>query len=94
MDFTCHTTYDQKALTAMARAVRKKPQGPLLCLDHHWTSLGIPLDVVGECLANSTLLRGHRCAVADQLERGCPKRVFCKAQGPAWHRFCRYHILS
>ena len=23
MDFTCHTTYDQKALTAMARAVRK-----------------------------------------------------------------------
>lgn len=23
MEFTCHTTYDQKALTAMARAVRK-----------------------------------------------------------------------
>ena len=23
MEFTCHTTYDQKSLTAMARAVRK-----------------------------------------------------------------------
>ena len=26
MEFTCHTTYDQKALTAMARAVRKTVQ--------------------------------------------------------------------
>ena len=23
MEFICHTTYDQKALTAMARAIRK-----------------------------------------------------------------------
>lgn len=26
MEFTCHTTYDQKALTAMARAIRKTIQ--------------------------------------------------------------------
>ena len=27
MEFTCHTTYDQKTLTAMARAVRKALPG-------------------------------------------------------------------
>lgn len=43
MIFTCHTTYDQKALTAMARAVRKtvRAQRSRMVRYHGWIIIGL-----------------------------------------------------
>lgn len=43
MEFTCHTTYDQKALTAMARAVRKmvRAERSRMVRYHGWTIIGL-----------------------------------------------------
>ncbi|MGO5023348.1 YcxB family protein [Lawsonibacter sp. LCP25S3_G6] len=45
MEFTCHTTYDQKALSAMARAVRKTIQAKRNRLIHlnTWIMIGLLL---------------------------------------------------
>ena len=45
MEFTCHTTYNQKALTAMARAVRKTVQAKRSRLVHlyAWIIIGLLL---------------------------------------------------
>lgn len=39
---------------------QKEPQDPPLCLDHHWASLGIPLAVLGNCLADGGKLCSQR----------------------------------
>lgn len=43
MEFTCHTTYDQKALTAMARAVRKtvRAEKSRIVRYHGWIMIGL-----------------------------------------------------
>lgn len=45
MEFTCHTTYDQKALTVMARAVRKTVRAKKSRLIHlyAWIVIGLLL---------------------------------------------------
>lgn len=69
MEFTCHTTYDQKALTAMARAVRKtvraersrivRYQGWIivgLLVISLWLSWGTLWQVVFSCVVITALL--------------------------------------
>lgn len=46
MEFTCHTTYDQKTLTAMARAVRKTVRAKRSRLVRIWAWIIIALLVV------------------------------------------------
>lgn len=43
MEFTCHTTYDQTALTAMARAVRKtvRAERSRIARYYGWIVLGL-----------------------------------------------------
>ena len=43
MEFTCHTTYDQNALTAMARAVRKtvRAERSRIVRYYGWIGLGL-----------------------------------------------------
>lgn len=43
MEFTCHTTYDQKALTAMARAVRKtvRAERSRIVRRYGWIMIGL-----------------------------------------------------
>ena len=69
MEFTCHTTYDQKALTAMARAVRKTVRAKLsrmvriwawviigLLAVSLWLSWGNIWQTVADCVVIAALL--------------------------------------
>lgn len=51
MEFTCHTTYNQKALTAMARAVRKTVRAKRNRWVHLYLRIIIGLLLVSLCLS-------------------------------------------
>ncbi len=72
MEFTCHTTYDQKALTAMARALRKTVRAKRsrrirfvawiiigLLLVSIWLSWGSLWQTVADCAVMAALLLLH-----------------------------------
>lgn len=88
MEFTCRTTYNQTALTAMARAVRKTVRAKVsrrsrlyalviigLLLVSLWLSWGKIWQTAANCVIIAALL-------FNQMERGCYQRLFCKTQGP------------
>lgn len=55
MEFTCHTTYDQKTLTAMARAVRKTIRAERSRIVRHYGWIVLGLLVVSLWLSWGTL---------------------------------------
>ena len=72
MEFTCHTTYDQNALTAMARAVRKTVRAERSRIVRYdgwivlgllavalWLSWGKPWQMVLSCVTIGALLLVH-----------------------------------
>ena len=69
MEFSCHTPYDEKTLTAMARAIRKTVQVKRsrrvrlyawiiigLSLVSHWLSCGFVWQMTANCVAVAALL--------------------------------------
>ena len=64
MEFTCHTTYDQKALTAMARAVRKTVRAKRSRVVRVWAWVIIGLLAVSLWLSWGNIWRtAANCAV-------------------------------
>ena len=62
MEFTCHTTYDQKALTAMARAVRKTVRAKRSRMVRIWAWIIIALLAVSLWISGGTSGRRRQTA--------------------------------
>ena len=68
MEFTCHTTYDQKALTAMSRALRKTVRAKRSCMVRLYAWIIIGLLLVSIWLSWGTLWQtAADCAVIAAL---------------------------
>lgn len=99
MEFTCHTTYDQKALTATSRALQKAIRAEQslfpatgICFSSLWQPFHFGFH--RDSLAGSSQLCGHLRIAADLLERKLYQCVLCKTMVFSQHRFCRHRLLS
>ncbi|MGO5115970.1 YcxB family protein [Candidatus Avoscillospira sp. LCP25S3_F1] len=104
MEFTCHTTYNQKALTVMARAVRKTVRAErsrtvryygwiiagLLAVSL-WLSWGTPWQMVLSCVVITALLLVHW--KEDAINGYFAKRKALPGTDFADTRFCPDHYL-
>ena len=104
MEFTCHTTYDQKALTAMARAIRKTVRAKhsrmvriwawviiALLGVSLWISWGNPWQMAADCVVIAALLViGWK---EDALNAYFAKRKALPGTDAAHTAFCPNHFL-
>ena len=104
MEFTCHTTYDQKALTAMARAVRKTVRAKRSRVIRVWAWAVIGLLAVSLWLSLGNIWQtAANCAVMAALlliywKEDAINGYFAKRKAlPGTHSadtaFCAHHFL-